>query len=113
MNSYFVYILASKKNGTLYIGLTDQLAKRLQEHRIKLYDGFIKKYNVDQLVYYEEHMTLEEASKREKQMKKWHRKWKIELNEKKNPLWNDLYPGLRENLLEEGILDSLFEGIKL
>lgn len=91
MKQYFVYILASKKNGTLYIGVTNDLIRRVYEHKNGLIDGFTKKYNVKNLVYYEIHQEINEAIKREKALKKWLRKWKIELIEKMNPHWKDLY----------------------
>ncbi len=91
MKQYFVYILASKPNGTLYIGVTSDLVKRVYEHKKKLADGFTKKYNVDMLVYYEATEDIRSAITREKQLKKWKRQWKIELIEKKNPKWEDLY----------------------
>jgi len=94
MKSYFVYILASKKNGTLYIGVTNDLVRRVYEHKEGVIDGFTKKYNVKKLVYYEIHNDIRNAIQREKQIKKWYRKWKIELIEKNNPEWNDLYPML-------------------
>jgi putative endonuclease len=87
---YYVYILASKKNGTLYIGVTSDLVKRICEHKQKLIDGFTKEYNVHALIYYEQHNEIEEAILREKQMKKWNRKWKIRLIEENNPEWKDL-----------------------
>jgi len=89
--SYFVYILASKKNGTLYIGVTNDLIKRVWEHKNKFVDGFSEKYSVDKLVYYEIFEEIENAILREKRLKKWNREWKIELIESKNPGWNDLY----------------------
>ncbi len=92
MKQYYVYILASKKNGTLYIGVTNDLVRRVYEHREGLIDGFTKKYNVKNLVYFEIIRNVTEAIKREKAMKKWLRKWKIELIEKSNPEWKDLYP---------------------
>jgi putative endonuclease len=92
MKQYFVYILASKKNGTLYIGVTNNLIRRIYEHKEGLIEGFTKKYNVKMLVYYEIHKEIREAIKREKAMKKWLRKWKIELIEGMNPEWKDLYP---------------------
>jgi len=88
----FVYILASKKNGTLYLGATTDLVGRVYQHRIDSVDGFTKKYAVHWLVYYEKHESLEAAFLRERQMKKWKRSWKIELIERSNPDWNDLYP---------------------
>jgi putative endonuclease len=88
---YFVYILASKKNGTLYIGMTNDLNKRVYQHKNNLVDGFTKKYNVHNLVYYEIHNDVYIAIKREKLLKKWNRQWKIELIETNNPEWNDLY----------------------
>lgn len=91
MKQYYVYIMASKKNGTLYIGVTSDLVKRIYEHKQNLADGFTKEYNVHSLVYYEQHNESEEAILREKQMKKWNRKWKIRLIEEKNPEWKDLY----------------------
>ena len=89
-NSY-VYILASKRNGTLYIGVTNDLIKRIYEHKNSLVRGFTEKYKVHKLVYYEEHSDIYEAIEREKQMKKWNRKWKINLIEEFNPEWEDLY----------------------
>ena len=94
MNSYFVYILASKRNGTLYIGVSSDLIKRVYEHKNNLVDGFTKKYNVHDLVYYEQTEDVESAISREKQLKNWKRKWKLELIEKLNPIWKDLYPEL-------------------
>jgi putative endonuclease len=88
---YFVYILASKRNGTLYIGVTNDLVCRIYEHKEKLVKGFTQKYNVSMLVYYEEHGNILSAIQREKQMKKWNRSWKINLIEKYNPQWQDLY----------------------
>ena len=87
-----VYILASKKNGTLYIGVTSNLSQRIYQHKHNLVAGFTNKYNVHQLVYYELHATMEEALTREKQLKKWNRPWKINLISEKNPEWSDLYP---------------------
>jgi putative endonuclease len=91
MKQYYVYILASKRNGTLYIGVTNNLLKRVYEHKNNLIEGFTQKYNVHNLVYYEQHNDIGKAITREKQMKKWKRQWKIELIEKSNPQWNDLY----------------------
>ncbi|OGW81036.1 MAG: hypothetical protein A3G33_07655 [Omnitrophica bacterium RIFCSPLOWO2_12_FULL_44_17] len=88
---YFVYILASKKNGTLYIGVTSELKKRMYEHKEKLLEGFTKKYSIGKLVYYEQTEDVNGAILREKQLKKWRRDWKIQLIEEKNPDWDDLY----------------------
>ena len=90
MNSYYVYMMASKRNGTLYIGVTNDLARRVEEHRQGTVSGFTKRYNVHRLVYYEEHRDVEEAIAREKRMKKWRRVWKINLIEDVNPDWHDL-----------------------
>jgi len=91
MKQYYLYILASKNNGTLYIGVTNNLVRRVYEHKEGLIEGFTKKYNVKNLVYYKVHNDIYEAIKREKAMKKWLRKWKTELIEKTNPNWKDLY----------------------
>jgi putative endonuclease len=91
MKQYYVYILASKKNGTLYIGVTADLVKRVYEHKNSLIEGFTRKYNVHNLVYYEGYRDVYGAIAREKAMKKWKRAWKVELIEKSNPLWKDLY----------------------
>jgi putative endonuclease len=89
--SYFVYILANQRNGTLYIGVTGDLIRRVREHKNKIADGFTKKYDVDKLVWFEETTEVESAIIKEKQLKKWNRKWKLELIEKTNPSWKDLY----------------------
>ncbi|KKQ93537.1 MAG: Endonuclease [candidate division CPR2 bacterium GW2011_GWC1_39_9] len=91
MKSYYVYILASKRNGTLYIGVTLNLVKRIHEHKSGAIEGFTKRYDVHDLVYYEQTNNIESAINREKQLKVWQRKWKIELIEKQNPNWEDLY----------------------
>lgn len=91
---YFAYILASKKNGTLYIGSTSNLIDRIKRHKRNYLEGFTKKYNVHTLVFYETYNTKAESLKREKQLKKWNRTWKIELIEKNNPDWKDLYDNL-------------------
>ena len=89
-----VYILASKRNGTLYIGVTSDLVKRVWHHKDDVAEGFTKKYGVHTLVYYEMHADMTEGIRREKQLKKWNRAWKIELIEKENPEWLDLWPTL-------------------
>jgi len=86
-----VYLLASKRNGTLYIGVTSNLPARIWQHRNDQIDGFTKKYRVHRLVYFELHEEMTAAIQREKQLKKWRRAWKIELIEKSNPEWRDLY----------------------
>ncbi len=88
---FFVYILASRKNGTLYIGVTSDIIKRVYEHKNNLAPGFTEKYRIHELVFYETFENIQEAIKREKQLKKWERRWKLELIEKKNPEWRDLY----------------------
>ncbi|HSW70262.1 MAG TPA: GIY-YIG nuclease family protein [Gammaproteobacteria bacterium] len=88
---YFVYIVASKNHGTLYTGVTSNLIKRIYEHTEGLVDGFTKKYQVHQLVYFERHTDIREAILREKSIKKWRREWKFNLIERDNPQWIDLY----------------------
>lgn len=88
---YYVYILASKYKGTLYIGVTSNLLKRIYEHKHKLITGFTSSYDVDKLVYFEETEDIPIAINREKQLKKWKREWKINLIERNNPHWLDLY----------------------
>jgi putative endonuclease len=94
MMQYYVYLLSSGKYGTLYTGVTSDLIKRVYEHKESLVDGFTKKYKVHQLGYYETQDDIHEAILREKQIKKWNRDWKINLIEKDNPHWIDLYDGL-------------------
>jgi putative endonuclease len=89
-----VYILASKRNGTLYIGVTSNLIKRVWEHKNKLVKGFSKQYDVHQLVWYELHESMESAILREKRVKGWKRSWKLNLIERMNPDWKDLYHSL-------------------
>jgi putative endonuclease len=88
----YVYILASKRNGTPYIGVTSDLVRRVYAHRENLVDGFTKRYSVHTLVYFETFDDMPSAIAREKAMKKWNRAWKLELIETSNPAWNDLYP---------------------
>jgi putative endonuclease len=90
-NQYFVYILASRRNGTLYIGVTSDLIKRVYEHKSDLVDGFTKRYAVHDLVYFETVDDIDSAIAREKQIKRWNRVWKVRLIEKLNPHWRDLY----------------------
>ena len=89
-----VYILASKKNGTLYIGVTSNLIKRVWEHKNNIIVGFTQKYQVHNLIWYEVHQEMESAIVREKRLKKWRREWKVKLIEKENPQWQDLYSDL-------------------
>ncbi len=86
-----VYILSSHRNGTLYTGVTSNLVKRIYEHKLNLVQGFTKKHGVHVLVYYEIYKRMDTAIAREKQLKKWRRKWKLRLIESENPEWNDLY----------------------
>ena len=88
----YVYMLASRRYGTLYVGVTSNLIKRVWQHREGLADRFTKKYGIKTLVWFEMHYDILEAITREKQIKKWNRKWKIELIQKANPLWIDQYP---------------------
>jgi len=87
---FFVYILASKRNGTLYVGVTNDLARRLSEHKARLVPGFTRKYEVDQFVYFEAFESILEARAREHSLKRWRRAWKLALIEKLNPDWRDL-----------------------
>ncbi len=87
-----VYILASRKNGTLYVGVTSDLVKRIWEHRNDVVEGFTNRYGVHQLVWYEIHESMDSAIQREKRLKEWKRKWKVQLIENRNPNWEDLYP---------------------
>lgn len=96
MKSFYVYILCSRRNGTLYVGVTSDLIKRVYEHRNNLVAGFTKKYAVHSLVWYEMHDSAEMAIQREKQIKKWERPWKLRLIEERNPHWRDLYNDLLE-----------------
>ncbi len=89
-----MHILASKKNGTLYIGVTSDLIKRVYEHKQKVVEGFTSQYNISQLVYYEIYDDAEQAIKREKNIKAWKREWKLRIIEEHNPKWDDLYDQL-------------------
>jgi putative endonuclease len=101
-----VYILASRRNGTLYTGVTSDLLKRIWEHRSGLAEGFTKRYGVHRLVYFDIHDYLTEAIRREKQIKKWRRAWKIDLIERTNPQWHDLWP----TIVGGGGMDSRLRG---
>ena len=93
---FYVYVLASARNGTLYIGVTSDLARRVWEHKSKAVSGFTSKYGVDRLVYFETHDSAEAAISREKTLKRWNRSWKLELIEKANPEWEDLYERINQ-----------------
>jgi putative endonuclease len=88
--AFFVYILASKRNGTIYVGITDNLAKRTWQHRSDVIPGFTQRYGVKMLVWYEPHESRDSAFMRERQIKKWNRAWKLDLIERMNPTWRDL-----------------------
>lgn len=89
-HQYYVYLLTNKRNGTLYIGMTNNLERRIYEHKNKLIEGFTNKYGLNKLVYMESYQYVNDAILREKRMKKWKRQWKINLIEEDNPEWNDL-----------------------
>ena len=91
---FYVYIVASGRNGTLYIGMTDDLLRRISEHKAKVYSGFAARYGCDQLVWQEGHPNREPAKARERALKEWRRSWKIELIEQANPTWTDLFATL-------------------
>ena len=94
MKTYFVYIVASQRNGTLYTGVTNNLVRRSWEHRTGVSDGFTRKYGCKYLVWFEVHSDIDEAILREKRIKKWRRRWKLDLIEEGNPRWRDLYDDL-------------------
>jgi len=91
---YFVYILASKTGGTLYVGVTNNIVRRVFEHKSNVVDGFTKQYGIHRLVYFEQFDDIENAIRRERRIKKWNRNWKIRLIEELNPNWDDLYPNI-------------------
>ena len=94
MKQMYVYILSNQKRGTLYIGVTNDLIRRIWQHKKKYFKGFTQKYGIDKLVYYEVFEDEQNAITREKKLKNWHRDWKINLIEKSNPDWNDLYDNI-------------------
>jgi putative endonuclease len=106
--TYYVYILASKRNGTLYIGVTNNLARRVIEHKDKIIKGFTSKYGVDKLVYYETFQYINNAIQRETTIKTWKRKWKLELIETDNKYWKDLF----YDLVDEEEIKAIRENIK-
>jgi putative endonuclease len=99
---YYLYILTNRSNRVLYVGITNDLPRRVFEHKNKLLEGFTKKYNLTKLVYYEVTSNVESAIRREKQLKNWHREWKINLINQFNPYWNDL----SEEFLEDAETSS-------
>ncbi len=101
MVAFFTYIVASQKNGTIYTGSTDDLVQRISQHRAKTFKGFTARHDVDKLVWFEMHSTRDAAFKRERQIKKWKRIWKLELIEKANPGWRDLYDDVRRGGLSD------------
>lgn len=105
MSAYFVYLLASQRNGTLYCGVTNNLIRRIHEHRTGAVPGFTSKHGVHMLVWYEEHQEITEAIQRETRIKGWKRAWKLELIEAANPQWRDLY----ESLLPGAAIDRTRE----
>ena len=110
---YYVYILCNHRNGLLYIGFTNDIRKRTIEHKNGTYiNNYTKKYRIDKLVYYEEYFDKHEAAMREQRLKKWNRDWKIQLIEKQNPKWNDLFGDLSKKLKGVEILDLLFPSNK-
>ncbi len=91
IQTYFVYLITNRKNGTLYIGFTRDLSKRIEQHKTEVFEGFSKKYGLKRLVHYESYEDVNEAIAREKQLKNWKRAWKIALIEENNPDWRELY----------------------
>lgn len=98
VHKYYVYILASQRNGTLYIGMTNNLQRRVYEHKTGVIKGFTQKYGISMLIYFEEFQQVEQAIERENNLKKWKRAWKLKLIEKENPNWNDLTKNWYDNL---------------
>jgi putative endonuclease len=94
LKRFFVYILATRKDGPLYVGVTSNLQKRIYDHKSGAVRGYKKRFNIDRLVWFERHESAEAAIIKEKQLKRWRRQWKIELIESANPKWNDLYDAL-------------------
>jgi putative endonuclease len=105
---YYVYILTNKYYKIFYVGFTDDLKRRINEHKDKKYDGFTKKYNADKLVYFEIHLTVEEAQIQEKRIKRWRREWKKKLIEKMNPEWRVLSEDLGKILTSIEKMELLF-----
>ena len=101
--AFYVYIMASGRNGTIYTGSTDDLPTRVEQHKTKRFDGFTAKYGVDQLVWFESHSSRDEAFRRERQIKEWKRLWKLQLIEARNPNWADLTSDLERLIMEDDI----------
>lgn len=108
MNTYYVYILTNKNKTVLYVGFTNDIVRRVEEHKNKKYEGFTKFYNVNRLVYFEKHSTADEAIKREKQLKKWNRDWKNRLIDKFNPDWLDLSVNFDKKVTDLEFWEILF-----
>jgi putative endonuclease len=106
MKAPVVYILASERNGTLYIGVTSDLIQRIWQHREGVVEGFTQQYAVKTLVWYEQHETMDSAITREKTLKKWNRDWKLRLIEERNPDWNDLWFEITGQTQEQGQTDA-------
>ncbi|NOS86177.1 MAG: GIY-YIG nuclease family protein [Ignavibacteria bacterium] len=111
MKTFYVYILTNINKTVLYIGFTDDVIRRIQEHKNKKYEGFTKLYNVNRLVYFEKLDTVEEAMRREKQLKKWNRNWKNDLINKQNPDWKDLSQNSDKKLTDLEFLEMLFKNV--
>ncbi len=110
-HNYYVYIMASQYNGTLYIGVTNDIERRVAEHKKRVFEGFTKKYDVDRLVYFEFYSDINSAIMREKQLKKWNRQWKINLIEMRNPEWIDLSTiNYQTPFVDPPLLDSRIRG---
>jgi len=111
MQSYYVYILTNINKKVLYVGFTDDIVRRIYEHKNKKYEGFTNFYNVNRLVYFEKHVTADEAMVREKQLKKWNRSWKNNLINKLNPDWKDLSENFNKKLTDLEFLELLFKNL--
>ena len=105
-----VYLLASDRNGTLYVGVTSNLVARIWQHREHQVEGFTSRYGVARLVWYEMHDTMESAIEREKRIKKWNRAWKVEMIDALNPSWRDLWPDITGQAPKAASMDSRFRG---
>ncbi len=112
MNLYFVYILTNISKKVLYVGFTDDIIRRILEHKSKKYEGFTKFYNVNRLVYFEKHESIDDAKLRERQLKKWNREWKENLINKLNPKWEDLSENFKYKLTDLEILELLLKNLK-